>query len=66
MNRNELAYALVRDKRIKHEKGGTYRVLSNGQVKIEGTWYDCFTYRDIKSGKTYTRRSDDFKKFKLI
>lgn len=49
---------------IRHRKGGYYKVLAVGEMKVDGTWYPSITYQSIGfSYKVYTRASSNMLNF---
>ena len=65
MNKQDLEKAFVLGKLMQHKKGGKYRVICIGNMKIDGAWKESCTYQDINSLAFYTREVDNFKKMSL-
>jgi len=51
-----------------HPKGGTYVVLAEGEVKIDGKWTPSVTYTSVSvdDNKWYTRKRSDFLSGKFV
>ena len=52
---------------LHNPSGGIYQVVCKSQIKIPHVgWFKSITYKDPKTGKTYTRFIEDFEnKFTL-
>lgn len=49
------------------DKGGSYIILHDAMMKVEGIWIDCIVYQNIESKKVYTRSMKSFNEnFKLV
>lgn len=52
---------------IQHRKGGRYKIIAIGKVKIDGTWYPSVTYQStVGMGEVYTRASSNMLGFSLL
>lgn len=63
MDRKQIHSAFRCNRKIKHPKGGTYRIIEKGLMKVFGVWTESYTYEDIETYEVYTRAAGDFIKF---